>query len=213
LHTVSLKEAREKALEFRKLRLDGIDPLEHRRAARTRAALDAARVMSFRRCAEAYIEAKRDEWTNAKHAAQWQASLEQYAYPLLGPLPVAALDTDLIVKALEPHWRGKRETINRVRGRIEAELDWATVRKFRTGENPARWKGHLEHVFAGKGDVEHHAALPAGRSGRLRCSACCGGRRQHGDGARVSLLIPRLGGGAHIFPGRGCGDGARPCCR
>jgi integrase len=160
LHTVSLKEARDKALEYRKLRLEGIDPIEHRKAGRVKAALEAARAMSFRQCAERYFNAHRDEWTSAKHAGQWSASLEQHAFPLIGDLPVASIDTDLVVKVLEPIWRTKRETASRIRGRIEAILDSAKTRGYRQGENPARWKGHLQHLLAGKGDVEHHAALP-----------------------------------------------------
>ena len=158
-HTVSLKKAREKALECRNLRLDGIDPIEYRKAARVQALLETARVMTFKECAQTYIAAHRDSWRNPKHAKQWPATLERYVYPVFGDLPVQAIDIDLIVRVLEPIWKTKNETASRVRGRIEAVLNWATVRKFRHGDNPARWRGHLEELLAKKSAVAHHAAL------------------------------------------------------
>jgi integrase len=161
--TLSLVEAREKARECRKLRLDGKDPIEVRKSDRQRARLEAARAMTFRECAEAYIAAHHDSWKNAKHAAQWPSTLKTYAYPIFGDLPVQSVDVDLIIKVIEPIWKAKTETASRLRGRIEAVLDWATVRKFRQGENPARWRGHLDHLLPERGKlqkVEHHAALP-----------------------------------------------------
>jgi integrase len=119
--------------------------------------------MTFRQCAEAYVEAHREGWKNAVHAHQWVQSLDSYVYPLLGKLPVSAIDTALIMKVLEPAWLEKTETMSRVRGRIESVLGWATVRGFRQGDNPARWKGHLDTLLPGKTkikDVEHFAALP-----------------------------------------------------
>jgi len=162
LHTVTLAEARERALECRKSRLDGRDPIEERKAARMAARLDAARAMTFKACAEAYIKAHRAGWRNDKHAAQWPATLGAYVYPILGNLPVQAVDTGLVIKAVEPLWTGKTETASRVRGRIESVLDWATARGYRQGENPARWRGHLENLLPKRSKVrrvEHHAAL------------------------------------------------------
>jgi hypothetical protein len=119
--------------------------------------------MTFQACAEAYIAAHRAGWKNAKHAAQWPSTLATYVYPIFGALPVAAIDTGLVMKALEPIWTEKPETASRVRGRIESVLDWAAAREYRQGENPARWRGHLENLLPKKTKVrrvEHHAALP-----------------------------------------------------
>ncbi|HKM71547.1 MAG TPA: integrase arm-type DNA-binding domain-containing protein [Stellaceae bacterium] len=162
-HTVSLAEARQKALECRKARLDGLDPIEARRGKRIQAKLDAAKAMTFAACAESYIASHRAGWRNPKHAAQWPATLCTYVYPVFGSLPVQAVDVGLVMKAIEPIWTQKPETAGRVRGRIESVLDWAAARGYRQGENPARWRGHLENLLPKKAKVrrvEHHAALP-----------------------------------------------------
>ena len=163
LHTVNLAEARKRAGEHRLRRHDGIDPIEHRRAERLQARLDAAKAITFKECAQNYIKAHRAGWRNGKHAGQWEATLATYAEPVIGKLSVQAIDTALVLKVLEPIWTTKPETAGRVRGRIESILDWAKVRGYRTGENPARWKGHLDHLLPARGKVrkvEHHAALP-----------------------------------------------------
>jgi integrase len=162
-HTVGLVEAREKARECRRLRLDGVDPIEARRAARSQARLDAAKAMTFKDCAERYIASHKAGWRNPKHAAQWPSTLATYVYPIFGSLPVQAIDVGLVLKALEQLWTTKPETAGRVRGRIEAVLDWATARGYRQGENPARWRGHLQNLLPKKSKVrrvKHHAALP-----------------------------------------------------
>jgi len=162
-HTVSLAEARQKALDCRKARLDGRDPIEARRAERMHAKLDAAKAMTFVACAERYIASHKAGWRNPKHAAQWPATLGTYVYPVFGSLPVQAVNVGLVMKAIEPIWVQKPETAGRVRGRIESVLDWATARGYREGENPARWRGHLENRLPKKSKVrrvEHHAALP-----------------------------------------------------
>ena len=156
IHTVSLVEARDKALACRKARLDGRDPIEERRQARGDAKTRAAKAMTFRRCAELYIDAHRSGWRNAKHAAQWPATLTTYVYPVFGALPVQAVDTGLVVKAIEPIWAEKSETAGRVRGRIESILDYAAVRGWRQGDNPARWRGHLEKLRHPGGPARHH---------------------------------------------------------
>jgi integrase len=171
LDTWSLAEARERARECRQLRGQGRDPIEERRAGREAARLEAARAMTFCQCAEAYIAAHKTGWKNPKHAAQWPATLETYVYPFFGALPVQSVDVGLVMKAIEPIWTTKPETASRIRGRIESVLDWATVRKFRKGENPARWKGHLDHLLPAptkakraarkeNGRTEHHPSLP-----------------------------------------------------
>jgi integrase len=169
-HTFTLADARKRAIEQRKLRADGIDPIEHRHARRSQAKLDAAKVMTFRGCAEAYIDAHRRSWKNDKHAAQWLATLTTYAYPIFGDLSVQSIDVALVTKALEPIWRDKTETASRLRGRIEAVLDWAAVRSYRHGDNPARWRGHLDKLLPARAKVqrvEHHAALPYAEIGQF----------------------------------------------
>jgi Arm DNA-binding domain len=126
--TFSLKQARERARQCRELCYDGIDPIERRRARRRDAQLEAARVMTFRQCAEAYIAAHETSWRNPKHAAQWPSTMARYVYPVFGRLSVQAIDTGLVLKVIEPIWTTKTETANRVRGRIEAVLDWAAAR-------------------------------------------------------------------------------------
>lgn len=163
LHTVSLAEARGKALEARKMVLDGIDPISARAAQRAAAKLQDASAVTFAQAAERYIAAHEAGWRNDKHKAQWAATLETYAYPVFGALPVAAVDVGLVLKVLEPIWTEKAETASRLRGRIEAVLDWAAARSLRSGENPARWRGHLDKLLPRRSKVarvEHHAALP-----------------------------------------------------
>jgi integrase len=165
LHTISLSEARVKAREARKLRLEGVDPVGDRKAQRAAQRVSEATAMTFKQCAEAYIAAHQAGWRNPKHAAQWTATLGAYAYPIFGTLPVQAVDVGLVMKAIEPIWSAKTVTASRVRGRIESVLDWATARGYRQGENPARWNGHLENLLPSKTKVhrvEHHPALPHG---------------------------------------------------
>jgi len=162
-HDINLAEARDRARNFRRMVKEGIDPIDNRRAGRAAQRAERAKVMTFRECAEAFIAAHQAGWRNAKHAAQWPSTLEAYVYPHLAALPVGTIDTSLVMKALEPIWLAKPETAGRVRGRIESVLDWAAARGYRTGENPARWRGHLENLLPRKSkirSVEHHAALP-----------------------------------------------------
>lgn len=163
LASVGLADARERAGEARKLVGAGIDPIEHRSQQQAAAALQAAKAVTFRECAADFIEKNSPAWSNEKHAAQWASTLATYAYPTIGELPVSGIDTPLVLRVIEPIWATKTETASRVRGRIEAILDYAKVRGHREGENPARWKGHLDHILPAKGavaKVEHHAALP-----------------------------------------------------
>jgi integrase len=163
LRTVDLATARTLARECRAQLLDAKDPIEVRKAARLAQALQRARSMTFDQCAMAYINAHKGSWKNAKHAEQWKNTLATYASPIIGALPVADVDTDLIVKVLSPIWGSKTETATRVRGRIESVLDWATVSRFRQGDNPARWRGHLENLLANPNriaPVRNHPALP-----------------------------------------------------
>jgi integrase len=163
LHTFNLEEARERARMQRQLLKDGIDPLAERKATRAEQALEAAKAVTFENAARQYHAQHESKWRNSKHRAQFISTLETYAFPHIGRLAVAAIDTGLVLKVVEPRWREKTETASRVRGRIEAVLDWATVRGYRTGDNPARWKGHLSEVLPARcqiARVVHHKALP-----------------------------------------------------
>jgi integrase len=163
LNTLSLAEARSLARECRQLLLRNVDPIDARQAQRHGARLDAARSITFRQCAEKYIAAHRSGWRSAAHAEQWPASLSRFAYPHIGHLPVSAIDTPLVLKCLEPIWNDVTDTASRLRGRIESVLDWAKAREYRDGENPARWRGHLDKLLPKVSrvrKVEHHPALP-----------------------------------------------------
>ena len=162
LRDVSLEQARQLAYQARQLKRQGIDPIEARRAKQLDIAVATAKTMSFEACAKGYIAAHRAGWKNAKHSQQWVSSLETFVYPVFGKLPVEAIDVGLVMKVLEPIWNNKTETASRVRGRIEAVLDWAAARGYWAGENPGRWKGHLENLLAPKSKVaptKNHAAL------------------------------------------------------
>lgn len=162
LHTVSLKEARERARAARLQLLDGVDPIEARKVTKAARALEGAKAVTFREAAEGYLVAHEGRWRSGKHREQWRTTLATYAYPILGRLPVAAIDTGLVLRVLEPIWRTIPETTARLRGRIEKVLDYAAVRNLRASENPARWKGHLEHILPRRSAtaIKHHAALP-----------------------------------------------------
>jgi integrase len=166
--TVSLVDARAAALDARKLCRDGIDPIAARNAAKAVAELAHAKAMTFDQCRDAYIKANKAGWKNEKHQEQWTNTLATYVTPVFGKLPVAVVDTALVIKVLEPLWATKSETASRVRQRIERVLDWAKVRGFRTGDNPARWKGHLDQALptlASIRKVRHHPALPYAQIG------------------------------------------------
>ncbi len=156
---VSLELARTKAADLRAALGRGDDPMALRVAAKA----EAATRMTFKQCAEKYIEANRAGWKNAKHGDQWASTLENYAYPVIGQLDVAHVDTAHILKILEPIWGTKNETASRLRGRVERVLAWATTRKLRKGDNPAKWTHHLDTILPPPSKVRkagHHEALP-----------------------------------------------------
>jgi integrase len=160
---LGLSEARTRANESRRLCQDGIDPIEARKAAHAQAALDAAKAITFKEAATTFIASHRAGWRNPKHAAQWTSTLETYAYPIIGKLSVQQIDTVLVMKVIEPIWAEIPETASRVRGRIEKVLDWAKARGYRQGDNPARWRGHLDTQLPRRSKVRavrHHPALP-----------------------------------------------------
>lgn len=160
---ISLADARERAGAQRRLKIDGQDPLMVRRSGRDAAKLAAAKAMTFRQCAEAYINAHRATWKNLVHAKQWPSTLGMYVYPAFGDLPVAAVDTGLVMKAIEPIWTTKAETASRVRGRIESVLGWATTAGYRQGDNPARWRGHLENLLPAPSRAKRVVRQASGR--------------------------------------------------
>jgi integrase len=160
---VPLKLARQLAAQARQLRATGVDPLAQKRERRTAHLVAEAKAVTFKECAESYITAHEAGWRNPKHRQQWRSTLDTYCFPVIGALPLQAIDTDLVIKVLEPIWRDKTETASRLRGRIESILDYAKARNYRSGENPARWRGHLDMLLARPNKIaphEHHAALP-----------------------------------------------------
>jgi integrase len=172
---VSLATARKRAFEYRQLVTDGADPIADRDAKRAAARVEDAKMITFDDCVAKYIAAHVDGWRNAKHRQQWSNTLATYASPVFGKLPVRAIETGLVVRAIEPLWSAKPETASRLRGRIERVLDWAKVRGYRVGENPARWRGHLDHLLPAKSKVrkvEHHAALPYAEIGKFMDDLC-----------------------------------------
>ena len=160
---ITLKRARELVAEPRRLRAEGIDPIECRRAQRLASRLTAAKAVTFRQCAENYLAVHEHTWKSPTHRGQWRSTLEAHVYPVIGALPVQLVDTALVLKCLSPIWNTKNETAIRIRGRIEAILDAAKAQELRTGENPSRWRGHLENLLAAPRKLrktQHLAALP-----------------------------------------------------
>lgn len=162
LHTVSLAQARDKALLCRQILLDGKDPIEERKYQQLQTYSASAQKKTFIECAQSYIAAHQSGWKNPKHAKQWTSTLQTYAFPVIGDLPVELVDTSLLLQVLEPIWHTKTETATRIRNRIELVLDWAAAHNYRSGENPARWKGHMDKLLPARSKlqkVEHFSAL------------------------------------------------------
>jgi hypothetical protein len=183
---VSLAQAREKAIEARRLLAAGSDPIEARRAERANAEIVAAKAMTFKACAEAYIHAHKPAWRSPKSLAAWEGTLAAYVHPHFAAVPVDAVDVGLVMKAIEPIWHSKSETASRVRGRIETVLDWASARGYRKGDNPARWRGHLENLLPAPSKVrriEHLPALPYAELPAFMAAL----RHQAGVGARALI--------------------------
>lgn len=167
---VTLAGAREKARDARLKIEQGIDPIMEREQAASRLRAQQAADRTFEWCAGQYIEAHGDAWRNAKHRAQWSATLATYAYPIIGRVLVRDVDQPNVLAVLQPIWRTKTETATRLRGRIETVLDWARVRGYRDGENPARWKGHLDKLLPAPSKVQktqHHRAVAVDAVGRF----------------------------------------------
>ena len=171
----SLAEARQKAFELRKLIQEGIEPLEERKQGAISKALAEAKRITFETVAQQCIESKKLEWKNEKHKAQWSSTINRYVNPIIGKLSIQDIDTNLIIKIFEQQlrdtktlkegtfWTIKTVTATRVRQRVEVILDWAKARGYYQGENPARLKGHLDHLLQKPNKirkVRHHPAVP-----------------------------------------------------
>lgn len=181
---VTLAKAREKAAAMRALLAEGKDPLAERRAER----LAAAGVKTFRQCAEEYIDAHQPGWRNLKHRQQWASSLKNYVYPVIGDLPVNQVDDRHVLKILQPIWLKKTETAKRVQGRMENILDYAKATKQRTGDNPARWRAHLDQILVCPSKVQrvrHHPALPYAELPAFMAAL----RQREGVGARAMAFV------------------------
>ncbi len=182
LADVTLARAREKASAYRVMLSEGKDPRTEVDASRTAKKVEAAKAMTFRQACASCIKDRRAGWKNAKHASQWENTLSTYAYPIIGSLPVAAVDLALVRKVLDPIWTTKPETASRVRQRIEAVIAWSTVSGYRKGDNPARWKNNLDQILPATAKVKrqnHHPALPYPRIGEFLQEL----RSQEGTGA------------------------------
>jgi integrase-like protein/Arm domain-containing DNA-binding protein len=161
---VSLANARQAAIQCRRLCHEGIDPIAQREAKRVEIKLAIAKSVTFDDCAKRYIFAHAPAWRNDKHRAQWSATLRTYVSSTFGLLPVQDIDTGLVMRALQPIWTTKPETASRVRGRIEAILNWAKACGYRQGENPARWKGHLDNLLPQRGTTTTPTTTPVFRT-------------------------------------------------
>lgn len=187
IESTSLSRARElayanrTAIKDKQKPVDPITEARNQKAARKAAEL---RTITFKACAEAVMKSKGQEWRNPKHSQQWKNTLETYAYPIFGSLPIGMIDTPLIIKCLEPIWSEKTETASRVRGRIETVLDWATVSGYRQGANPARWRGHLDQILPSNKKISrviHHPALPFSQMSAFMAEL----RNREGHGAKA----------------------------
>lgn len=160
---IGLAEARERARDIRKNIQEGNVPLSPRARAKAEITEREIDTKTFKECAEAFIAGKSSEWRNPKHRQQWENTLVTYVYPKIGSLPVSDIALPHILSCLEPIWNSKTETAVRIRGRIESILNYAAVRQYRSGENPARWRGHLDSILPSPNKVqktEHHGAMP-----------------------------------------------------
>ena len=160
---VTLAMAHQKARDTREMAGQGVDPIENKKALKSALKAEQAKAITFQEAAHSYIKAIESEWRNPKHAKQWTATLEAYAFPIMGGMLARDVALPHVLKVLEPIWQSKTVTAARLRGRIESVLDWATTRGYRTGENPARWRGHLDNLLAAPNKIkgeEHYPAVP-----------------------------------------------------
>ena len=159
--SVTLAQARESARAAREVLRQGMDPVEHARAARQRLIVEQETAVVFADAATHYIATHEHGWRNAKHAQQWRNTIETYANPVIGKVALRDIDVAMVRRILEPIWTTKNETASRVRGRIESIIDWGITMGYRSAANPARWKGHLEHLLAQPSKVARRTRQPA----------------------------------------------------
>lgn len=185
----TLAEARKRATAQRKLLTDGINPLETKRSDQLTRRMAEASIITFDKAATAYIDSNSPAWRNAKHGDQWRNTIATYASPVIGKLPVSKIDTAHVLRILTPIWLEKTETAVRLRGRIEKILDWAKAQGYRSGDNPAAWRGHLDAGLlpapSKVADAGHHAALPWSEIGAFMATL----RAMQGSGARAMEVI------------------------
>ena len=162
-NAVSLAEARTTAIECKRLLRDGIDPINDRKERLFKTKAEKKDALTFKHCAKEYLKAHSASWKSDRHAEIWASSVKRYAEPVIGEMPINLVDHGHIMRVLDPIWRTKTETAKKLRGRLESILDWATVQDYRKGENPARWKGHLDKLLPKPSEVskvKHFPALP-----------------------------------------------------
>lgn len=159
--TVTLAQAREKAREARALVERGVDPVVERKAVKARLIASQRKGLTFREAVDRALASKLDGFRNEKHRNQWRSTLDNYAIPELGALPVGEIDTAAVLRVLRPIWATKTETASRLRGRIESVLSWATVAGHRSGDNPARWAGNLKELLPAASKVAKESNHPA----------------------------------------------------
>ncbi|MGG7055469.1 tyrosine-type recombinase/integrase [Nitrosomonas sp. ANs5] len=160
---ISLAVARDGAARWRKVLIAGDNPIEIKREQEYKKHCSRIDNPTFAQCANKFIESHQAGWKNPKHAQQWKNTLDHYVLPIIGNLQVKQIDTGLVMRVLEPIWLEKNETASRLRGRIENILDWASVHKYRQGDNPARWRGHLDKLLSSPNKIQrikHFKALP-----------------------------------------------------
>jgi integrase len=183
-----LREARARARKAQQQLYDGIDPLKHKRDEKTRQVLEAARSITFADAAQRYYDQHEQKWSSHKHRQDFLASMRMYANPTIGKMPIADIKTEHVLRVIEPHWLTKNKIMTRTRARIENVIDWATVRGFRSGDNPARWSGHLSEVLPSGREikkVEHHAALDYRRMPEFMAALA----QQQGIGAQALQFL------------------------
>lgn len=187
--TFTLAEARKRATAQRKLLTDGINPLETKRSDQLTRRMAEASIITFDKAATAYIDSNSPAWRNTKHGDQWRNTITTYASPVIGKLPVSKIDTAHVLRILTPIWLEKTETAVRLRGRIEKILDWAKAQGYRSGDNPAAWRGHLDAGLlpapSKVADAGHHAALPWSEIGAFMVAL----KAMQGSGARAMEII------------------------
>lgn len=184
LHAISLGEARERAADCRNSLARGLDPIELKKKVMLEGIIAAGNAKTFGECARGYLGAHEHTWRNPKHRAQWHSTLATYVYPTLEHMAVAQINVGHVLAVIEPIWRDKTETANRIRQRIEAILDWASARGYRSTENPARWRGHLDKLLPSRtktAPVKHRPAMPYGQLPSFISEL----RRQKGTAARA----------------------------